>query len=428
MKLLHYTYRKLSLFFLFLVTLWGILFYYTLMDEVIDETDDMLQNKAHLLIKRVLADESLLQTKGDFMSLYHFKPISRAEGVQYNDKLFDSTAYIELEKENEPVRVYQTAFCMYDGQYYELTVMVSTLEQEDMLETIFFYLGGLFLLFLLLTGFGTRTVLKRVFRQLDNLMSWLHNITPEKPIEAIPSKTKIREFRELEDAIYDMGNRSHKAYEEQKQFIENASHELQTPLAIVQGKIEMLAETDNLTEEQLRELDAIYTTLGRAVKLNKSLLLLARIENGQYKSTEVVDVKTMCDAIMDDLQEVYAHKQIHYYVTADEKHPFIISCNFSLAQIMLNNLLKNALQHSPVGGTLHLNICSNMLQIKNSGAAPLDGEKLFQRFYASRETASKDSNGLGLSIAYSIAKAASLDLTYRWENDSHVFSIVKECK
>lgn len=85
--------------------------------------------------------------------------------------------------------------------------------------------------------------------------------------------TKIREFRQLSDAALDMGNRSYKAYEEQKQFIENASHELQTPLAIVRGKVELLAESEGMTEQQMEQLDEIYATLGRAVKLNKSLLI-----------------------------------------------------------------------------------------------------------------------------------------------------------
>ena len=85
-----------------------------------------------------------------------------------------------------------------------------------------------------------------------------------------------------------ISNRSYKAYEEQKQFIENASHELQTPLAIVRGKVELLAESDSLTEQQMKELDEIYSTLGRAVKLNKSLLLLSRIENGKNRGVRVL--------------------------------------------------------------------------------------------------------------------------------------------
>ena len=149
--------------------------------------------------------------------------------------------------------------------------------------------------------------------------------------------TKIREFRQLSDAALDMGNRSYKAYEEQKQFIENASHELQTPLAIVRGKVELLAESEGMTEQQMEQLDEIYATLGRAVKLNKSLLLLSRIENGQYTEMEDVSVDEILDELLPDLMDIYEHKQVRL-IRKREEQPFIIRCNHSLAQILVSNL------------------------------------------------------------------------------------------
>ena len=137
--------------------------------------------------------------------------------------------------------------------------------------------------------------------------------------------TKIREFRQLSDAALDMGNRSYKAYEEQKQFIENASHELQTPLAIVRGKVELLAESEGMTEQQMEQLDEIYATLGRAVKLNKSLLLLSRIENGQYTEMEDVSVDEILDELLPDLMDIYEHKRVNL-IRKREEQPFII-CN-----------------------------------------------------------------------------------------------------
>ena len=157
--------------------------------------------------------------------------------------------------------------------------------------------------------------------------------------------TKIREFRPLSDAALDMGNRSYKAYEEQKQFIENASHELQTPLAIVRGKVELLAESEGMTEQQMEQLDEIYATLGRAVKLNKSLLLLSRIENGQYTEMEDVSVDEILDELLPDLMDIYEHKQVRL-IRKREEQPFIIRCNHSLAQILVSNLVKNSFRHN----------------------------------------------------------------------------------
>ena len=295
MKLLRYTYRKLSLLFLFLMFLWGVLFYYAVVDEVMDETDDMLRNNAYILIRNTLLDPSVMDTKGDLVTLYSFRPLSQEEGSNYREHFYDSTVYVEIEDEYEPVRVMQTAFLMPDEQYYELTLMVSTMERDDLRRAMLWYLGILFLLFIACTSIGTRLVLKGVFRPLQVLLSWLHDLQPGKVVPLLDNPTRIKEFRELSKAAVDMANRSYKAYEEQKQFIENASHELQTPLAIVRGKIELLAESETLTEQQMKELDAIYGTLSRAIKLNKSLLLLSRIENGQYAELEVVSFDEIVD-------------------------------------------------------------------------------------------------------------------------------------
>lgn len=274
------------------------------------------------------------------------------------------------------------------------------------------------------TSIGIRLVLKGVFRPLYRLLDWLHGIQPGKEVPVLENSTEIREFQQLSAAAVDMGNRSYKAYEEQKQFIENASHKLQTPLAIVRGKVELLAESEGLTEEQMKELDDIYATLGRAVKLNKSLLLLSRIENGQYAEMEDVSVDEILDNLLPDLVDIYEHKQVHLLRRQGEQ-PFIIRCNQSLAQILVSNLVKNALLHNRDGGEVQILTTLSSLLIKNTGDAPLDAGKLFRRFYRGADGA-KESTGLGLAIARSIAVSASLKLFYEWADGMHCFRFVKE--
>ena len=424
MKLLSYTYRKLALLLFLLMAVWGVLFYYAIIDEVVDETDDTLENYGEILMESALHDPSILETEGSLMSFYKFTPISEEEGRHYRQVFYDATVYIELEDEDEPVRVMCTAFRMPDGQYYELKLMISILERDDMVEAMLWYLGALFLLFLICTSIGIQLVLKGVFRPLHRLLDWLHCIQPGKEVPPLDNPTKIREFRQLSDAALDMGNRSYKAYEEQKQFIENASHELQTPLAIVRGKVELLAESEGMTEQQMEQLDEIYATLGRAVKLNKSLLLLSRIENGQYTEMEDVSVDEILDELLPDLMDIYEHKQVRL-IRKREEQPFIIRCNHSLAQILVSNLVKNSLLHNREGGELQVLTTPTSLVIKNTGDVPLDGEKLFRRFYHGRD-GKKDSTGLGLAIARSIALSSSLKLTYEWQDGMHTFRLVKE--
>ena len=421
MKLLSYTYRKLALLLFLLMAVWGVLFYYAIIDEVVDETDDTLENYGEILMESALHDPSILETEGSLMSFYKFTPISEED---YRQVFYDATVYIELEDEDEPVRVMCTAFRMPDGQYYELKLMISILERDDMVEAMLWYLGALFLLFLICTSIGIQLVLK--FRPLHRLLDWLHCIQPGKEVPPLDNPTKIREFRQLSDAALDMGNRSYKAYEEQKQFIENASHELQTPLAIVRGKVELLAESEGMTEQQMEQLDEIYATLGRAVKLNKSLLLLSRIENGQYTEMEDVSVDEILDELLPDLMDIYEHKQVRL-IRKREEQPFIIRCNHSLAQILVSNLVKNSLLHNREGGELQVLTTPTSLVIKNTGDVPLDGEKLFRRFYHGMD-GKKDSTGLGLAIARSIALSSLLKLTYEWQNGMHAFRLVKESK
>ena len=424
MKLLSYTYRKLALLLFLLMAVWGVLFYYAIIDEVVDETDDTLENYGEILMESALHDPSILETEGSLMSFYKFTPISEEEGRHYRQVFYDATVYIELEDEDEPVRVMCTAFRMPDGQYYELKLMISILERDDMVEAMLWYLGALFLLFLICTSIGIQLVLKGVFRPLHRLLDWLHCIQPGKEVPPLDNPTKIREFRQLRDAALDIGTRSFQAYEEQKQFIENASHELQTPLAIVRGKVELLAESEGMTEQQMEQLDEIYATLGRAVKLNKSLLLLSRIENGQYTEMEDVSVDEILDELLPDLMDIYEHKQVRL-IRKREEQPFIIRCNHSLAQILVSNLVKNSLLHNREGGELQVLTTPTSLVIKNTGDVPLDGEKLFRRFYHGMD-GKKDSTGLGLAIARSIALSSSLKLTYEWQDGMHTFRLVKE--
>ena len=262
-----------------------------------------------------------------------------------------------------------------------------------------------------------------LFRPLNRLVDWLQQLHPGQDVPPLDNTTEIREFRVLGATAYDLARRNRKAYEEQKQFIENASHELQTPLAIARGKLELMAESETLTEEQLRELDAIYSTLGRAVKLNKALLLLSRIENGQYTEAEDVSVDEILDELLPDLMDIYEHKQIDLRRSRGGQ-PFVLHANASLVHILVTNLVKNALLHNKEGGRLVVETTPTSLVVRNTGDAPLDEQKLFHRFAHSVDR-KKDSTGLGLAISYAIASNYSLRLTYRWEDGVHVFSLVK---
>lgn len=419
MKLLYYTYRKLFFFLSLLLVGWGVLFYFAILEEIINETDNSLENYREIIVRHALRDSTVLESHQDIMTRYKFSLISREEAKKYKERFYDSTIYIEIEDEYEPVRVMKSCFRMPDGRYYELEIMLSITEREDMVKAILYYLLALFVMLFASMMLTTRFILKEAFRPLDRLMAWIKKIEPGKEVSPLENDTTIKEFEELGKAAVDMGNRSFRAYQQQKQFIENASHELQTPLAIACNKIELFVDSYKLNKKQIKELDDVYTLLEREVKLNKSLLLLSRIENGQYTEVEEINANELVGKVMSELTEIYEKKNIQTRLV--ENGTLIFKCSKPLIRIMIANLLKNALLHNKPEGDLLIEISDTALVIKNTGDNPLDEEHIFERFYHP-QSENKDSAGLGLAIARSIALACNLNLAYSWDG-MHCFTL-----
>lgn len=420
MKLLHYTNRSLSILLFFLMGIWGVCFYFTIIDEVMDETDDTLENYRKIIVRKILINPDMLSVEDNVLHSYTIRPLADGEAEEYDDRFYDSTVCVETEDEAEPVRVMKSCFRASDDKFYELELHISTLERDNMVRAIFWYLLILYIILLVCTMLGTRVVLKRVFTPLDRLLAWLGEVTPGKPVPQLDNETRITEFRRLNEAAGAMSRRSEQVYQEQKTFIENASHELQTPLAIARGKLELLAESEGLTEQQLTCIDGLYQTLGRAVKLNKSLLLLSRINNGQYPDSRDVSINEVLHEVMSDLMDVYEYKNVK--LSLDEQALCVVRMNESLANVLLVNLLKNAITHSKQGGDVGITLNRNELIVSNSGDEPLDSDKIFQRFYRANSDG-KESTGLGLAIVKSIADMYGIRATYHYYDNRHVFGI-----
>lgn len=173
--------------------------------------------------------------------------------------------------------------------------------------------------------------------------------------------------------------RSEKLFEQQKLFIGNASHEMQTPLAICRNRLEMLMEDENLTEQQLNELMKTHQTLENLTRMNRSLLLLCKIENGQFADTHPVCLNEVLSRYLEDYKEVYAYRNIS--VTIEDGGKFCVDMNDSLVSVLVTNLLKNAFVHNIDGGFIHIRITPSLFEISNKGDKVLDSERIFERFY-----------------------------------------------
>lgn len=423
MKLLRYTHFNLSFLLFLLLGGWGTFFYYTVIDEVMDETDDALANYRDIIVGKILADSTLLDTEDKIIHSYSIRPLATEEVEHYRDRYYDGTVYIETEDEYEPVRIMKSCFMATDLKYYELELRLSTLERDDLITAIFKYLVALYIALLCCIIFSTRLILKSVFRPLDRLLEWLENVSPGRPAPYLNPDCRIREFRTLNRAALEMHERAEKAYREQKEFIENASHELQTPLAVINGKLELLAEHENLDEEELKTIDDMFRSLHRAIQLNKSLLLLSRIQNRKFEEVAEVDMNRHARHIIGLLSDLYEKKELDYHLSDTETCR--IRMNESLAHTLLTNLIKNAIIHSPDHGRVDIVIHSARIEIINDGNQALDKQQIFKRFYKGN-AGQKESTGLGLSIAQSIANLYHIKLTYYHDGRHHfVLKIAK---
>lgn len=417
MKLIHYTFRNLSIPLLIILTAWACCFYFVIMHEIDDETNDSLENYKEIIIKTVLADSTLLHDHVDIMTKYYIREVPESEADLDKDEFFDSTTYIEIEMEDEPVRVLRTWFMTADRKYYELTIETSTLEKEDMAEAIFVSIIILYVSLLCCILLVSHFVFKSSFRPLYTLVKWLKEYRPGKQQAPLVNQTKVEEFKILNQAIQTATNRSTEMYNQQKQFVENASHELQTPLAICMNKLELLSENPDCTEEQLSEIAGINHTLRGIIKMNKSLLLLSRIDNKQFPDTSEIDFNKLIDKYLPDFEDMYEYKNIH--VTYTETGTLIYTMNESLASTLLSNLLKNAFIHNIESGSIAISVTGRTLTISNSSESTgLNEATLFNRF--EKQTHKKESTGLGLAIVKSIISIYGIDIKYEY-NGLHKF-------
>jgi len=253
------------------------------------------------------------------------------------------------------------------------------------------------------------------------LLGWLDRYQLGHPNEPLDNKTTITEFHHLNETVTEFAGRNEKLFEQQKQFIGNASHEMQTPLAICRNRLEMLMEDESLSERQLEELMKTHRTLENLTRMNRSLLLLCKIENGQYMDKRPVCLNELLKHYIDDYQEVYAYRKIRVEMRLEKS--FCVEMNDSLATVLVTNLLKNAFVHNVEEGLIRVETDKQAFVIRNTGGEALDGKRIFERFYQGKKK--EGSTGLGLALVDTICKMNQLHIRYFYENGLHCFEISK---
>lgn len=261
----------------------------------------------------------------------------------------------------------------------------------------------------------SRKLWQPFYKSLENIKTF--DLTKNEAPAFEP--TDITEFDELNKSLDRLIAGNIATYTQQKEFAENASHELQTPLAIVQSKLELLLQNSTLKNEQYVIIDEALKALSRVSRINKNLLLLTKIENSQYMDKEKIDLSELLEGNISHFSNFSQHKQIE--ITTDIHPGITVNGNKTLVEILVHNMITNAIRHSPQGGSLWIQLKKNRMDFTNTGDAPLQKEQLFKRFTsASTQT---PGTGLGLALVKQICNRYQWHVNYNFAGEHHIFSI-----
>ncbi len=287
-------------------------------------------------------------------------------------------------------------------------------------------LKGTMLQYLLITvllavgvTFTMRLVSKKLWKPFEQTLSSIETFQLEKGKVPDLPESDIKEFAMLNKSLQRLMTKSIGSYQAQKEFTENASHELQTPLAIFQAKLEILLQQPQLTSEQAAIIQDLFQMTSRLSRLNRNLLLLAKIDNAQFDAKEHIRLAAFIDRLLPSLESISG--QIHIE-RAYSSEALSVDANSVLLESMINNLIVNAVRHNTADGTITISLNDHSLKISNtSDEQALSATQIFNRFY--RPVQNKSGNGLGLAIVKAICNYHGWSVKYEYEEGIHSFIV-----
>lgn len=311
-----------------------------------------------------------------------------------------------------------------NGTPYQIVIRKSQEQKLALVNNIIFILlvvfGVVFLGILIFNWLISR----RLWKPFHQSLNQVQNLALQKMETIHFGKTNVQEFNELNAALNAMVGKIQSDYLNMKEFIENAAHEMQTPLAVAQSKLELLLQDTSLNDEQLSAIAQTTEAINRLNKLNQSLLLLAKIENNQFEPTGDISVVDITKKYLRLFDEIIKDKNLT--AQTDFEDEFLVRLHPFLGDSLVSNLLGNAIKYNGDGGHINIRINHHQFCITNtSSLPPLNSQQLFQRFAITGNTG-KHSTGLGLAIVKRIVDASNLFIDYQNKDGMHSFCIYRQ--
>ncbi len=416
MKLISKTLLYYLLISLPLLIVAGFFSYYLIQSELRNGTEEeLLKEKiyAEKIIQTLKAPQIVCLTMD---SLSFVKPF---KGNSFNTTYTDTLIFDVIESEDISYRKLKSYYNFNENQY-QIVVIKTTMQEDELLEGIFSAFA-MICFFLVIAFFIVNWLLsKMLWKPFYNTLTKLNAYDIKNHEHQAFSKENILEFQQLNNALTKMTDKIYLDYLQQKEFTENASHEMQTPLAIIKANLTLLMQSSNLSESEMNHLQTIENTTKKMASLNKALILLSKIENNQFKENEAVNLISIINKTVANYIDLIEIKNIQLKLNL--QNDLQITINPTLAEILLSNLVQNAIKHNVNRGVITIELIQNKLIISNSGEAlTINPTELFTRF--KKDDASKDSLGLGLAIVKSICNICHLKIDYSYSNNLHTFSL-----
>ncbi len=416
MRLISKTILYYLLISLPLLLIAGVFSYFLIKSELRDGTDESLMKEKVNAVKLI---RSFKEPKNTNLSSDSLSTIKIITDIKSGDVYCDTSIYDKDEQEFIGYRILKSYYT-FNNTTYAIRVSKTTVEEDELMEGLLsafgIIVGFLVFAFFIVNWLLSKTLWKPFYKTLTELNDY--DIKKHERHNFETSSTK--EFSQLNTALNQMTEKLYSDFVQQKEFTENAAHEMQTPLAIVKANISLLMQSPHLKEEEMNQLQTVENTIKKLSALNKTLLLLTKIENNQFQENVIVSLKETIGKVLGNYSDLIGAKKIQLEMNLESDCK--INANPLLADILVSNLFQNAVRHNQEGGKIIVSIKNNQMHISNSGD-PLTISKadLFTRF--KKNDASKDSLGLGLSIVKSITDTYNYQIVYSYDGSFHNFIV-----
>jgi signal transduction histidine kinase len=365
-------------------------------------------------------DTALNEKNSMFFDLpihYKIEPIDKVQNQKF---VFRDTLFFDnIMQRYQPYRTltYQTVI---NDKAWQFSISKSLFISDELIEKV--AIATLILSLILLIGVYVfnNYFFSKIWKNFFNTVQVIKNYDLSNKNDIVLPESEIQEFALLNQGFMKMHSRIKQDYQNLKEFIENISHEIQTPLAIIKSKIDLLLQNENMDKTQLEQIQSIQNSAIRLSNLNKSLILLSRIDNNQFPEKENVNISEIIDSHLSNFEDIILSKKIA--IQKRYESSLVASADSDLINIMILNLLKNAIYHNLPSGIIDIFLTSKELIIKNSGKElEIVEDDIFKRFTKSSNR--KDSLGLGLAIVKKICDLYNFRIQYIYKDNLHCITI-----